>query len=301
MPDNPVIIEVALNGGRSREEHPNVPCTPEEVSADAERCYAAGASVVHLHAQDADGNWSADPAWYRETLGRIRSVAPDLLISITSIRPAPVPVDTVLESLHDLAGDPAMKPDLISINLGHIVNWERRHGSDASRQTVHFPNSYEDIVALLATCKDLGITPEFGLMDLGFVSNAVALRDGGLLPESPWFLIELDSPGYGSGRQVAPSSAANLDLFASLVAEHFPGARWAAHGVDLPGYGVVRRAFEIGGHVRVGLEDAVVLPDGRQPSGNVEMVEWAVQTANRFGRTPMTPSDVRPAFSVESS
>src|SRR5260370_279626 len=81
-----------------------------------------------------------------------------------------------------------------------------------------------------AASRRLGVTPELGVMDLGFISNAVALRDDRLLPARPWFLIELDSPSYGAGRQVAPSTVANYDLLASLARAHFPRAAWAGHG-----------------------------------------------------------------------
>ena len=83
-------------------------------------------------------------------------------------------------------------------------------------------------------------------MDLGFVANAVALRDDGLLPERPWFLIELDSPAYDAGVQVAPSTVANYDALAAPLRQHFPTARWAAHGQGVAGYAVIERALADG-------------------------------------------------------
>ena len=293
-----VLIEAALNGGRNRREHPAVPVTPAEVADEARRCAAAGASVVHIHAQDAAGVWSADPAWYAETHRRIRYPLPDLLISITSIRPAGQPVEVVLDLLAALTADPLTKPDLVSINLGHITAWERSHGGSGVRSTVHFPNDYADIAALLAACRSLGIVPELGVMDLGFVSNAVSLQDDGLLPTQPWFLIELDTPAYGAGRQVAPSTAANYDLLAGLVGAHFPDAAWAGHGNGMEGYAVLRRALEAGAHIRVGLEDTLHLPEGRLAPSNTAMVEWAAATARRRGREPASAAQVRAIIGV---
>ena len=48
--ENPVIIEVALNGATPTSRNPHVPQTQEALVADALRCIAAGASVVHTHA-----------------------------------------------------------------------------------------------------------------------------------------------------------------------------------------------------------------------------------------------------------
>lgn len=181
-----VLIEAALNGGRSRREQPNLPVTPAEVADEARRCADAGAQVVHIHAQDADGRWSADLAWYQEAHRRIREVAPGILISLTSIRPADQSAAIIMDLFTTLAADSQTKPDLISVNLGHITAWETIGNS---RRTISFPNTYEEIAALLNLCQRLAIVPELGVMDLGFISNAVALRDDGLLPMRPWFLI----------------------------------------------------------------------------------------------------------------
>lgn len=180
---DPVVIEVALNGGRGRDEHSDVPLTPGEVAVDAVACLAAGATVAHIHARSIDGRWSADPAWYAEAIGEIRTRAPGMIVSLTSIRPERQPVERVTDMLDQLAADTATRPDAISINLGHIAVWERR---DGGWRTVHYPNANEDIVAVLRRCRRHGILPELGIMDLGFVSNAVALAADGELPERPW-------------------------------------------------------------------------------------------------------------------
>ncbi len=289
---SPAIIEAALNGGQSRVANPAVPLAPTEVAAEARRCADAGASVVHFHAQEADGGWLADVSWYAEAIGRVRDAAPGLLISVTSIRPASVGVATITALLGTLAAAPHTRPDLLSINLGHIVAWERASGT-GGRRTAHFPNDYADIAALLAVCRAHRVTPELGVMDLGFLSNAVALRDDGLLPTSAWFLLELDSPAWGTGRQVAPATVANHDFLAAALREHFPRAAWAAHGVGLPGYAVVARALATGGHARVGFEDAVQLPDGGLAGSNAALVAWAVATARAAGREPATPAEAR--------
>jgi 3-keto-5-aminohexanoate cleavage enzyme len=130
-------------------------------------------------------------------------------------------------------------------------------------------------------------------MDLGFVSNAVALRGDGVLPARPWFLIELDNPAYGSGVQVAPSTVVNYDALAAPLRQYFPEARWAAHGQEVAGYAVVERVLADETHVRVGFEDAIHLPDGRLARSNAELVRWAVVAAQEAGRTPATIEETR--------
>src|SRR5438093_1225906 len=45
----PVIIEAAINGVTAPERNPAVPRSPAEIAADAVRCLAAGAAIVHSH------------------------------------------------------------------------------------------------------------------------------------------------------------------------------------------------------------------------------------------------------------
>ena len=47
-----VIIEVGLNENAGRDGNPHIPYSPEEIAADARRCYEAGAAMVHYHARD---------------------------------------------------------------------------------------------------------------------------------------------------------------------------------------------------------------------------------------------------------
>lgn len=285
---NPVIITAALNGNRDRREHLALPITATEIAAEAARCRDAGASIVHVHARAADGGWTADLAPWRELMRRLRVAAPDTLVSITSLRPEGAPARAVLDLVTGLAADARTRPDLISVNLGHGVVWEPRPRAGAGRTTRHYPNSYDDIARLLNLCAELGVQPELGLMDLGFVSNAVALRDDGLLPARPWFLVELDSPGYGAGEQFAPSTVDNYTALATPLREHFPGAAWSTHGNGVAGYAVIERALAEGAHIRVGFEDAVQLPDGSAPASNADLVAWAVEVAARYGRAAAT-------------
>jgi 3-keto-5-aminohexanoate cleavage enzyme len=287
-----VVIEAALNGGRNRAENPAVPYTAKELAAEARRCADAGATVFHVHARGHDGGWTADAARYAEVVRELRQAVPEGLISITSLRPEGAPVEVLLEQLEALSADPETTPDLISINLGHIVAWEPLAGGKG-RRTVHFPNAYDDITRLLVTCAKHGIQPELGIMDLGFVSNAVALRDDGALPANPWFLLELDSPVYGSGNQVAPATIANYDALAAALRENFPAARWAAHGQGIAGYAVIERALASGAHIRVGFEDAIHLPDGSLAGSNADLVAWAVSAAGRAGREPASFAEGR--------
>ena len=51
-----LIITAAICGAEVTKEHnPAVPYTVEEIANEAEACYKAGASIIHLHVREDDG------------------------------------------------------------------------------------------------------------------------------------------------------------------------------------------------------------------------------------------------------
>jgi uncharacterized protein (DUF849 family) len=56
-----VIIEAAINGATTKARNPNVPISTDELIADAQACFDAGASIVHHHLAE-DGLSGEDAA-----------------------------------------------------------------------------------------------------------------------------------------------------------------------------------------------------------------------------------------------
>jgi uncharacterized protein (DUF849 family) len=54
-----MLLQAALNGPLTKDDHPALPLSVEEVAADAAACVAAGATSVHLHPRDSAGNEQA--------------------------------------------------------------------------------------------------------------------------------------------------------------------------------------------------------------------------------------------------
>lgn len=179
-----IIIKGCLNGGRGREENPNVPWTPQEVADEAVRCFNAGASIVHVHARTPDGGISYDPAWYTETDALIRARC-DLVLNHTTAREEGVPVESVnrylLETPHPV--------EMVSLNLGYGVSWPL-DSSTKQRRTMIIPNSYEDICATLDACYSRGIFPESTVHNGGMLNNAITLLREGTIRHSHYFLVE---------------------------------------------------------------------------------------------------------------
>ncbi len=73
-----VIIEVGLNENQSRHRNRHVPYSPAEIADVAQRCYDAGASIVHYHGRHGEAGEPAlsDPKLNVEAQRRITETTP---------------------------------------------------------------------------------------------------------------------------------------------------------------------------------------------------------------------------------
>ncbi|TPW78508.1 3-keto-5-aminohexanoate cleavage protein [Schumannella sp. 10F1B-5-1] len=79
-----MLIKAAINGGRSRDEHPAIPLTPDEIAVAAADAVAAGADVVHAHARTADGSQTIHPDEIRRMVEAVRRGAPGVIVGTTT-------------------------------------------------------------------------------------------------------------------------------------------------------------------------------------------------------------------------
>ena len=83
MPER-LIINAALTGNvPTKAQNPYVPITAEEIVEDCERCVAAGAAIVHLHARDADGRPTTPPNKRAETITKAVFAATGVQLAAT--------------------------------------------------------------------------------------------------------------------------------------------------------------------------------------------------------------------------
>lgn len=246
---------------------PHVPLSPVEIAADVASAVGLGLTVVHLHARDAEGKptWSRDV--YADIITRIRDVAPDVIINVsTSGRDW-----AELEKRADvLALDGDTKPDVASLTL-------------SSMNFLGGPsvNSPEMIRSLARIMRERGIVPELEVFDLGMLNFASVLRKEGLLvgtvPANLFF-------GNIAGMQ---ATLGEVGLAVDRVPE---GVAW--NGTGLGDFQGIAQALAVnaGGGVRVGLEDGIYLDRARTTLATntalVERVHAMLATAEREFMSP---------------
>src|SRR5690349_975062 len=78
------MLQACLNGGRSRDFHPAVPLSADELAADARAVIAAGAEQIHLHVRGADGKESLHPDDVARTLATVRAAVPGIPLGLST-------------------------------------------------------------------------------------------------------------------------------------------------------------------------------------------------------------------------
>lgn len=270
-----LIINAALTGMiPRRSDSPYVPLSPPEIAADARRCFEAGASIVHLHAREPSGAPTWYPKLYREILERVHAAAPELILCVsTSGRDFPGFAQRSA-SLDPFHGEPGPAPEMASLTLGSL-NFPKQASVTAP----------DMIAALAARMRELGITPELECFELGMVELIHYLLRKDILARPLYCNLMLGSLG---------TLAATRKNLEAMVAALPSGATWAAAGIGRFQLSTNRLAVELGGHVRVGLEDNLWFDEARQdPASNPRLVERIADYARSLGREVASPNEAR--------
>ncbi len=272
LANKPVIINAALTGMvPTKEDTPHVPITIEEIAADVEAVAEAGASVVHLHPRDENGQPTCDPEIYRRLIGTVRSRCPEIIICASCSGRIESDVDVRGVAL-TFEGD--LKPDLASLTCG----------------SMNFPqqasvNAPQTIMELAKRMKDRGIKPEIEVFEPGMINYARYLIRKNLVDEPIYVNILLGNLGTSS------ATALDLGHMVTLLPE---GSVWSVAGIGRYQLTANTLSLATGGHVRVGLEDNLYYDwQHRTHATNCMLVERVVRIASELGRPPATPHQAR--------
>jgi uncharacterized protein (DUF849 family) len=278
------ILSVAVTGNQTTlQQHPGLPCTPLQIAAACIESAKAGAAITHIHVRYEDGRPSMELAHYREVVERIRDSGVDLIINLTTgpgQRFIPdkddpkvaAPGTTLMHPLRRVEHIVALKPEICSLDLNTM--WS---GSSA------VINSPESITIMAQAMKEAGTKPELEVFDSGDIQLAKALIAQGVLDTPALFQIVT---GIRYGFESTPQT---LMYARSLLPEN---AQWAGFGIGRMAFPMVAQAFLLGGHVRVGLEDAVNIRKGVLAPSNAAMVE-AARIVDGLGGELATPKEAR--------
>ncbi|WP_417665081.1 3-keto-5-aminohexanoate cleavage protein [Pseudidiomarina sp.] len=300
-----VIITSAITGSiYTPTMSPYLPITGEQIAEQSIGAAQAGASIIHLHARvPENGKPSAEVEHFRGFIPQIAANS-DAVLNIST-------GGSSLMSLEErLRPATAMEPEMCSLNMGSmnfgIFTLKRRYSNwkhewepellDATKERI-FANTYADIENTICHLgHDLGAKFEFECYDLSHIETLAYFVRKGFLTGPLYVQFVL---GVMGGAGATPENLMAMKSSADrLLGDQYRFSVLAAgkHQMELATMGIV-----LGGHVRVGLEDSLTLPNGEFAKTNAEQVATIRSIIEALGHQVATPDEAREMLKLKGA
>lgn len=302
---NKVIITCAVTGSiHTPTMSPHLPVTPDEIADQAVEAAQAGAAILHLHARNPEtGQPTADPDVFMQFLPRIKNEC-DAVINITTGGSSLMTLD------ERLAAPNLAQPEMASLNMGSmnfgLFPMKRRHDEwlhdwepkllDATREVV-FKNTFADIEQIFSQLGEgHGTRFEFECYDVGHIQTlAFYLREG--LIKKPVFVQFV--LGVLGGIDSSPESLMHMKATADrLLGDNYRFSVLSAGRLQIP---LATIGAILGGNVRVGLEDSLLIGRGTLAQSNAEQVTKIRHILEELGHEIASPDDAREMLSLKGT
>lgn len=302
---NKVIITCAVTGSihtPTMSEH--LPITPDEIAKQSLDAAKAGAAILHLHARNPEtGQPTADPDVFMQFLPRIKENC-NAVINITT-------GGSSLMTLEERLAAPILaEPEMCSLNMGsmnfglfplarHYENWKHEWEPallEATRDVI-FKNTFADIEQVFRQLGDRFDTRfEFECYDVGHIQTlAFYLREG--LIKKPIFVQFV--LGVLGGIDAAPEQLMHMRATADrLLGDNYRFSVLAAGRSQIP---LATMGAIMGGNVRVGLEDSLLIGRNKLAANNAEQVSKIRRILEELGHEIATPDDARAMLGLKGA
>ncbi|MFN3146628.1 MAG: 3-keto-5-aminohexanoate cleavage protein [Paracoccaceae bacterium] len=272
-----------------------LPYSYEDITSQAIAAAEAGASILHLHARNPEtGAPSVDPEDFRPFLGRIKQ-ATDSVVNIST-------GGSLTLSIQDrILPTKTFSPEMCSMNMGSMnfsfhplarrydswkFDWERDYVANSDGNI--FRNTFRDIQEAATTLAPHNVKFEHECYDVGHLYNLRFCMDIGLF-KAPIFIQFVMGILGGIGADID-----NL-VFMKRTADKLFGDdyRWsilAAGAAQIP---MATTASQMGGNVRVGLEDSLFISRGVLAENNAQQVAKIRRIVEELGHDIATPDEAR--------
>jgi uncharacterized protein (DUF849 family) len=281
------VITCAITGVLTDPAQHPVPVTPGELAREAKRAADAGASVIHVHFRQQTPGKGHLPSWEPRVAGdcvnAIRAACPGIVINqTTGVVGADIsgPLACIRETI----------PEIAACNAGSLNYLKVRADGKWAWPPMLFDNPVEKVGAFLAVMKECNTRPEFECFDTGIVRSVGMFRRAGMYAGRLQYNFVM---GVESGMPAEPDL---LPILTKLTEEN---AVWSVTAIGRENiWPLHRRAAELGGQLRTGVEDTFYLPDGKKTDSNGPLIEMLARYAREAGRKIASPDDARRLLSL---
>lgn len=299
------ILTCAITGSiHTPSMSPYLPWKPDDIARHAIEAAQAGAAILHLHARHPDtGQPSADPDHFRRFLPRIAAES-DAVINLSTGGSAVMSLDDRLQAALTFC------PEMCSLNMGTmnfalypmadkprdwLFDWEEPflRGTD----DLVFKNTPRDIAGILTRMgQERGARFEFECYDISHLYMLRHFVDRGMV-QAPLFIQFVFGVLGGMGPD--PDTLDHLITLADkLFGKDYIFSVLAAGRHQIP---MATRAAERGGHVRVGLEDNLMISKGQLARSNAEQVLHMRDILDGMGLDLASPDDARALLGLKGA
>ena len=274
-----------------------LPYTYDDIARQAIEAAEAGASILHLHARNPEnGSPSVDPDDFAPFLPRIKQ-ATDAVVNLST-------GGSLTLSIQDRI-NPAktFSPEMCSMNMGSMnfsfhplanrygdddwkFDWEKDYVANSDQNI--FRNTFRDIREAAETLAPHDIKFEHECYDVGHLYNLKFCMDIGLF-KAPVFIQFIFGILGGIGPEVD-----NL-IFMKRTADRLFGDdyRWSVLGAGGAQMSLATTASQMGGNLRVGLEDSLFISRGKLAESNAQQVAKIRRIVEDLGSQVATPDEAR--------
>ena len=241
-------IMVAPNGARrNKADHPALPITIAETVTTARACFAAGATGIHAHIRDGDGQHVLDAGPYRELISELQNAVPEMMVQITSEAVGRYTPAEQIAVITDTV------PKAVSVALSELA--PDADTLPAATRFYHWAGEAQiDIQHILYRPQE--------------ITRLAALLADRVIPDRPLQMLFV----LGRYAKDQESNPDDLSAFLETMAEVGMTADWALCAFGHSETDCLQAAFQNGGKARVGIENSLWNKDGSLARDNAERV-----------------------------
>ncbi|WP_299473297.1 3-keto-5-aminohexanoate cleavage protein [uncultured Roseibium sp.] len=273
-----------------------LPFTAEDIADQAIEAAKAGASILHLHARNPEnGSVSIAPDHFKAFLPVIKQ-ATDAVVNVSTGGSL---VNTMEERI---APAKWASPEMCSLNMGSMnfsfhpiadrikeykYDWEEAYIRNSEGYI--FRNTFADIRYVATELGGAhGVKFEHECYDVGHLYNLKFCMDAGLF-KAPVFIQFIFGILGGIGPDID-----NL-IFMKRTADRLFGDdyQWSVLGAGGAQMPFATTASQMGGNLRVGLEDSLMIARGQLAKSNAEQVTKIRRIVEDLGCEVATPEEAR--------